>query len=183
MCNDFQHNSWGDLEAHYEQSGLINSVHALQDWYHKTNQGVPCICAFIFTTVVGLDIGCWIPFGVSPKRPTSSCSLGAGPHIVCCKNCHGFHIIYFCRELPVNFTCVLDSHFTGAENMMSSRQCHKSNLTKLESSLWWRHKGCDGVSKHQPHDCSLNRLLSCRSTKTSKLRVTGLCAGNSPATG
>ena len=39
------------------------------------------------------------------------------------------------------------------------------------------------VSNHQPHDCLLNRLFRCRSKKTSKLRVTGLCAGNSPVTG
>ena len=35
----------------------------------------------------------------------------------------------------------------------------------------------------QTHDCLLNRLLRCRSKKTSKLHVTGLCAGNSPVTG
>ena len=32
-------------------------------------------------------------------------------------------------------------------------------------------------------DCLLNRLSRRRSNKTSKLRVTGLCAGNSPVTG
>ena len=50
-------------------------------------------------------------------------------------------------------------------------------------SLQWRHNGQDGVSNHQPHDCLLNRLFWRRSKKTSKLRVTGLCAGNSPGTG
>ena len=49
--------------------------------------------------------------------------------------------------------------------------------------LQWRHNGRDSVSNHQPHDCSLNRLFRRRSKKTSKLRVTGLCAGNSPVTG
>ena len=49
--------------------------------------------------------------------------------------------------------------------------------------LRWRHNGHDGVSNHQPHHCLLNRLFGCRSKKTSKLRVTGLCAGNSPGTG
>ena len=49
--------------------------------------------------------------------------------------------------------------------------------------LQWRHKWRDGVSNHQPHDCLLNRLFKRRSKKTSKLRVTGLCAGNSPGTG
>ena len=49
--------------------------------------------------------------------------------------------------------------------------------------LQWRHNGPDGVSNHQPHDCLLKRLFGRRSKKTSKLRVTGLCAGNSPITG
>ena len=44
------------------------------------------------------------------------------------------------------------------------------------------HNGRDGVSNHQPHDCLLNRLFRRRSKKTSKLRVTGLCVGNSPHT-
>ena len=50
-------------------------------------------------------------------------------------------------------------------------------------TLQWRHNGCDSVSNHQPNDCLLNRLFRHRSKKTSKLRVTGLCAGNSPGTG
>ena len=48
-------------------------------------------------------------------------------------------------------------------------------------SLQWRHNGF--VSNHQPHHCLLSRLFGCRSKKTSKLCVTGLCAGNSPETG
>ena len=50
-------------------------------------------------------------------------------------------------------------------------------------TLHWRHNGRDGFSNHQSHHCLLNRLFRCRSKKTSKLRVTGLCAGNSPVTG
>ena len=50
-------------------------------------------------------------------------------------------------------------------------------------TLQWRHNGHDSVSNHQPYDCLLNRLFRRRSKKTSKLRVTGLCAGNSPGTG
>ena len=41
----------------------------------------------------------------------------------------------------------------------------------------------DGVSNHKRLDCLLNRLFRCRSKKTSKLRVTGICEGNSPVTG
>ena len=50
-------------------------------------------------------------------------------------------------------------------------------------TLHWRHNGRDSVSNHQPHDCLLNRLFRRRSKKTSQLRVTGLCVGNSPVTG
>ena len=50
-------------------------------------------------------------------------------------------------------------------------------------TLQWRHNGRDGISNHQPYDCLLNCLFRRRSKKTSKLRVTGLCAWNSPVTG
>ena len=48
------------------------------------------------------------------------------------------------------------------------------------SLLHWRHNDHDSVSNSQPRGCLLNRLFRRRSKKTSKLRVTGLCAGNSP---
>ena len=50
-------------------------------------------------------------------------------------------------------------------------------------TLKWRHNGLDSVSNHQPHDCLPKRSFKRRSKKTWKLRVTGLCAGNSPETG
>ena len=55
--------------------------------------------------------------------------------------------------------------------------------TKASNPLQWRHNEGDSVSNHQPHDCLFNRLFGRRSKKTSKLCVTGLCAGNSPGTG
>ena len=54
----------------------------------------------------------------------------------------------------------------------TTRECNFN-----ECSLRWRHNGCGSVSNHQPYDCLLNRLFRRRSKKTSKLRVTGLCAG------
>ena len=57
------------------------------------------------------------------------------------------------------------------------RWVHSSSLF-----LRWRHNGHDSVSNHQPHDCLRNRLFRRRSKKTSKLRVSGHCAGNSPGT-
>ena len=47
-------------------------------------------------------------------------------------------------------------------------------------TLRWSHNGRDGVSNHQPRHCLLSLLFRRRSKKTSKPRVTGLCAGNSP---
>ena len=55
--------------------------------------------------------------------------------------------------------------------------CYTSN------TLRWRHNERDGVSNHQPHDCLLNRLFKAQIKETSKLRVTGLYAGNSTVTG
>ena len=50
-------------------------------------------------------------------------------------------------------------------------------------SIWWRHHEHDGVLSHQLHEGLLNDLLRRISKKTTKLRVTGLCSGNSPVTG
>ena len=50
-------------------------------------------------------------------------------------------------------------------------------------SLQWRHNERDCVSNHQPHDYLFKCLFRHISKKTSKLRVTGLCEGNSPVTG
>ena len=55
----------------------------------------------------------------------------------------------------------------------------------LRSPLWratlrWRQNGRDSVSNNQLRHCLLSLLFGRRSKKTSKLRVTGLCVGNSP---
>ena len=61
--------------------------------------------------------------------------------------------------------------------------CETKTCFCYQGSLQWRHNEHDGVSNHQPHDCLINILFRRRSTKTSKLSVTGLCEGNSPVTG
>ena len=50
-------------------------------------------------------------------------------------------------------------------------------------TLQWHHNRCDGVSNQQPHDRLLNHLFRCRSKTKSKLRVAGLCEGDSAVTG
>ena len=54
---------------------------------------------------------------------------------------------------------------------------------KRNIALHLRHNEPDGVSNHQPRGCLLNCLFRWRSRKTSKLRVRGLCAENTPGTG
>ena len=49
-------------------------------------------------------------------------------------------------------------------------------------TLQRRYNERDGDSNHQPHDCLLKILFRRRSKETSKLRVTGLCEGDSPVT-
>ena len=63
----------------------------------------------------------------------------------------------------------------------------KHPFSKLWHWYWldtsrWRHNERDGIPNYQPHDCLLNHLLRCRSNKTSKLDVTGLCEGKSAMT-
>ena len=50
-------------------------------------------------------------------------------------------------------------------------------------TLQWRHNERDGVSNDRRLGFLLNHLFRGRSKKTSKLRVTGLCEGNSPVNG
>ena len=69
---------------------------------------------------------------------------------------------------------------------VSSLNLHVYDLSHnwfMHITSQWRHNGCDCVSNHQPHDCLLSRFFRHRSKKTSKLRVTGICTGNSPVTG
>ena len=82
--------------------------------------------------------------------------------------------------------CIWKCHLWNDGNFVSASMCWCS-ITEF-GHHWFRtlqscHNGHDSVSNHQPHDCLLSRLFRCRSKKTSKLRVTGLCAGNSPETG
>ena len=79
------------------------------------------------------------------------------------------------------------------KSVMLMCQYHRSRIPKYMylprpgrcwqgSPLQWRHNGHDGISNHQPHDCLLKHLFRRKSKITSKLRVTGLCVGNSPVT-
>ena len=79
-------------------------------------------------------------------------------------------------------------HNVHLTTISTIQRIHETTVTlayykRRKMTLQWRHNGCDSVSNHQSHDRLLNRLFRRRSKKTSKLRVTGLCAGNLPVTG
>ena len=73
-------------------------------------------------------------------------------------------------------------HLFGVKLSTEWMLIYKLETWRQPNALQWRHNRQDSVSNHQPHDCLFNRLFRRRSRKTSKLRVTGLCAGNSPWT-
>ena len=86
------------------------------------------------------------------------------------------------RFRPAHLQCILRKmHCVQICVQIYCIQYIETNLFNLQ--LQWRHNGRDCVSNHQPHDRLLNRLFRRRSKKISKLRVIGLCAGNSPGTG
>ena len=97
-----------------------------------------------------------------------------------------------------HYLCIFISHITPFDTRRRTVMARSQNkqalsfgktgkvgkeLTISTCSLRWRHNERDGVSNNQPHDCLLNHLFRRRSKKTSKLRITGLCEGNSPVTG
>ena len=110
----------------------------------------------------------------------------------CAKNVLYLAAMY--REYTLLCTsCHMDVVYALCENNMDqySREVRSKETSHwnvkvvgvTEPALLWRHNGHSGVSNRHPHDCLLNRLFRRRWKKTSKLRVTGLCVGNSPVTG
>ena len=124
------------------------------------------------------------------------------PNLVYCDTCHGMCKILMqsdgCELVSLQSitSCELNwfgkslvtwgaSHYKKMPYYQYRDSHHKNNMVSQHVfiTLQWRHNGHDSISNHQPHDCFLNRLFRRRSKKTSKLHITGLCAGNSPGTG
>ena len=93
----------------------------------------------------------------------------------CCSALSGFGYVQVFMDSSDQFI-----HFIASVPLGQTYAFLNINEFVLKS-LRWRHHGRDSVSNHQP--CLLNRLFRRRWKKTPKLRVTGLCAGNSPGTG
>ena len=87
--------------------------------------------------------------------------------------------IYIDFQPPSNENLVTHGWFLIAQDHQVRRVVMPCPFVPLH----WRHNDHDGVSNPPPHGCLLNHLFRRRSKKTSKLRVTGLCVGNSLGTG
>ena len=103
-------------------------------------------------------------------------------------------IIIMTFIIIISITIIISSTNSSNNNINGSRDGSSTIFIKgmifitidiynIAIPLRWRHNDHAGVSNHQPHGCLLNRLFRRRSKKTSKLRVTGLCAGHSPGSG
>ena len=117
----------------------------------------------------------------------AECRLTPNPNLIANDN-RIFGDVLFYQEVYVyhsrttQITTSLGSPTFRHVGLMSN-QCRIEGFCFLGFSLQWRHNGRDAVSNYLPHECLLNRLFRRRSKKTSKLRVTGLCARNWPMTG
>ena len=82
-----------------------------------------------------------------------------------------FFFFYLCNKV-ISRKCNISSHWLKSIPTID----RKWALTI--TTLHWCHNERDGVSNHRCVDGFLNHLFRCRSKKTSKLTVTGLCEGN-----
>ena len=75
--------------------------------------------------------------------------------------------------------CICTFHPQNIDRVGGVSRCSD---TTWVGHLQWRHNERECISNHRRLECLLNRLLRRRSKKSSKLRVSGLCWGNSPVT-
>ena len=75
---------------------------------------------------------------------------------------------------------LLTRNFMRSLEIIHGRHQRSVIWNAMQTTLHWRHNDHGGVSNHQPDGCLTNRWFRRRSKKTSKLRVTDHCAGNSP---
>ena len=88
---------------------------------------------------------------------------------------------YGCQGInPVNQRDAYLQHWSGSSLTQVMARCLFG--AKPLPALQWRHNGRDGVSNHRRLGCLPSHLFRRTSKKTSKLRVTSRCEGNSPVT-
>ena len=93
--------------------------------------------------------------------------------------CKIAHILYTCNN-GLNYMCILQNSLVWTDLFWKFAVHDDVIACKHYSDVIF---DVMASQNHQPHDWLINCLFRCRSKKTSNVRVTGLCAGNSPVTG
>ena len=103
-----------------------------------------------------------------------------------------FWVYSFALRFKCHWYCLLGDQLTTHFNKICPKGLIENKSTLIDITAWrrtsdkalqWRHNERDDVSNHQRLDCLLHCSFRRRSKKTSKLRVTGRCKGNSPVIG
>ena len=93
-------------------------------------------------------------------------------------------IVFLLRPKWYTISITMDIYFDTARCRYNAVDfLRNSHSVHPIAHFQWRHNEHDGVSNHQLRDYLLNFLTGRKSKKTSKLRVTGFCMGNSPVIG
>ena len=121
----------------------------------------PVLNDFVLSNITCHNTALSKPVNISNPLSLCQCALVLWPHT---------HMI----TIHISFICEQMFLIRGRSNVH-----HVFIYKKIMKTLQRRRRERDGVSNHQPHDCSLNRLFRRRSNKPSKLRVTCLFEGNS----
>ena len=87
-------------------------------------------------------------------------------------------------KLNLMQTQIVPWHWPSTSNRSQWADCVENLVWPPSQQLYYNDVIMGAMaSQMASHDCLLNRPFRRRSKKTSKLRVTGLCVGNSPVTG
>ena len=93
----------------------------------------------------------------------------------CTVQCHWGCASYDYTPLTVHNDKCIGWNKAHAHNSKYNREWITSKNIKKGKTLQWCHNGCHVIANHQLHHCLLNRLFRCRSKKTPKLCVIGVC--------
>ena len=124
-------------------------------------------------------------FSTKRWHPSSLCITTLLSYVLVAHQYQNFDYLFLHRSYrSPKLRDITDIHYAGhrfeaINPWYLTLKCVLSSSHQVIKTLQWRRN----ESNHQPHDCLLKRLFRRRSKKTSKLRVTGHCEGNSPVIG
>ena len=146
---------------------------------YKATKAKDCQWMFsLFTITLPLktsvcDVPCHLSFSIKAlKRDVSVNERNMCPGML-------YLQLYYAFKLTHRFISVCRHGSKCISSVKISFVYAKLNCLQCVYPLQWRHNERHGFSNHHQHDCLLNRWFIRRPKKTPKLRVTGLCEGNS----